>query len=155
MFVGCSPYQRDHDTGVCKTNGVFVVVCGSKTNGIKTINNNKNTVYFANTGMIVASAMLVRLFAWQSELRVALYVDFCLDSFCCQGLLFVVFVCCLLWCVVFCCCLLFVVVLSFFHCLLFVVVCCYRCLSLFVVIVVCLLFVVILILLLLSGSIAD
>ena len=39
------------NTGVCKINRVFVVVCCSKTNGITTTNNNNNTVYFANTGM--------------------------------------------------------------------------------------------------------
>ena len=40
-------------TGVCKINGVFVVVFCWKTDGITTINNNNNTVYFANTGMCV------------------------------------------------------------------------------------------------------
>ena len=38
-------------TGVCKINGVFAVVCCGKTYGITTVNNNDNTVYFANTGI--------------------------------------------------------------------------------------------------------
>ena len=38
-------------TGVCKINGGFAVVCYWKTNGIKTVNSNNNTVYFANTGI--------------------------------------------------------------------------------------------------------
>ena len=35
-----------------KKNGVFVVGCCFKTNGITTMNNNDNKVYFASTGIV-------------------------------------------------------------------------------------------------------
>ena len=37
-------------TGVCKINGVVIVVNCCYSIGFSTTNNNKNTVYFANTG---------------------------------------------------------------------------------------------------------
>ena len=41
-------------TGVCKINGVVAVVDSSYSIGFSTANNNKNTVFFANTGRIVS-----------------------------------------------------------------------------------------------------
>ena len=41
------------DTGVCKKNGAFIVVCFRKTKGITTLDNNNNTAYFANTDTLV------------------------------------------------------------------------------------------------------
>ena len=37
-------------TGVCKINGVFVFCLWLKNQWNSTVSNNKNTVYFANTG---------------------------------------------------------------------------------------------------------
>ena len=46
-------------TGVCKINGAFVVDCCWKTNGRTTVNNNDNTVYFANTGMTIMKLTVI------------------------------------------------------------------------------------------------
>ena len=42
-----------YDTGVCKINGVVIVVNLFYSIGFSTTNNNKNTVYFANTGSVL------------------------------------------------------------------------------------------------------
>ena len=42
--------NSNDDTGVCKINGVVKVVNYCYSMGFSTTNNNKNTVYFANTG---------------------------------------------------------------------------------------------------------
>ena len=42
-----------HDTGVCKINGVVIVVMCCYSIGFPTINNSNNTVDFANTGMMM------------------------------------------------------------------------------------------------------
>ena len=46
-------------TGVCKINGVVIVANRCYTIGFSTTNNNKNTVCFTNTGMIVVIMMVV------------------------------------------------------------------------------------------------
>ena len=43
--------DNNNNTGVCKINGVVIVVNYCCSIGFSTINNNKNTAYFANTGM--------------------------------------------------------------------------------------------------------
>ena len=42
--------DHNNNTGVCKINGVVIVVNCCYSIGFSTKNNNKNTVYFANTG---------------------------------------------------------------------------------------------------------
>ena len=45
-------------TGVCKINGVVIVVSCCYSIGFSTTNNHKNTVYFANTGICGAVSVL-------------------------------------------------------------------------------------------------
>ena len=48
-------------TGVCKINGVVIVVNCCYSTGFSTTMNNKSTVYFANTGIMVAFVMFFLL----------------------------------------------------------------------------------------------
>ena len=61
-------------TGVCKINGVVIVVNCCYSIGCSTTNNNKNTVYFANTGMMTTTVMASsksERFRWDESLKKA------------------------------------------------------------------------------------
>ncbi len=53
----CGLWGANIPTGVCKINGVVIVVNCCYSIGFSTTNNNKNTVYFVNTGMGLATSV--------------------------------------------------------------------------------------------------
>ena len=107
-------------TGVCKINGVVIVVNCCYSIGFSTTNNNKHTVYFAN-------AAIVLLFGVVGIFPRTVVISFVIVSVCCHDLSCLVIFLLLLWLFVVCCCchccLLSLSLLS----LLFVVCCCCHC----------------------------